>query len=187
VVSDPVTQNRYLIYTETSTASDFREAGLTWDPFVKTFWQPVADPAPGDGVEAYEIDPRPETWGWGMLYQSRAGVSANLSQFANGTLNFSIKTTYPGKIEIGISTDTQDRIPVEAYLQIGNGDYGYLADGTWRQVSIPVSDLLAANPKLDLSLVLSRFIIADRYAMTGKPQGSNVTTRLRIDGIHWSR
>jgi exo-beta-1,3-glucanase (GH17 family) len=187
VVNDPVTQNRYLIYTETSTTSDFRETGLNWDPFVKTFWQPVADAAPGDGVEAYEIDPRPETWGWGMLYQSRTGVTANLSQFAGGTINFSIKTTYPGRIEIGISSDTPDRTVVEAYLQIGNGDYGYLADGTWRQVSIPVSALLAANPKLDLTLVLSRVVIADRYAMTGKPEGSNVTTRLRIDGIHWSR
>ena len=186
-LNDPVTQNRYLIYTETTTASDFVEAGLHWDPFVKTFWQAVADPAPGDGKEAYEIDPRPETWGWGMLYQSRSGVTANLSKFADGRINFSIRTTYPGKIEIGISTDTEDRTPVEAYLQIGNGDYGYLADGTWRQVSIPLKDFVAANPKIKLEFVLSRFIIADRYAQTGKPAGSNITTKLLLDGVYWSR
>jgi hypothetical protein len=47
--------------------------------------------------------------------------------------------------------------------------------------------LKAVNPKLDLSLVLSRFIIADRYEFTGKPLNSNITTKLNIDGVYWSK
>ena len=39
--------NRYVIYSEATTASDYVPTGLVWDPFVKTFWQPVADPRTG--------------------------------------------------------------------------------------------------------------------------------------------
>jgi hypothetical protein len=54
-------------------------------------------------------------------------------------------------------------------------------------VSIPLSAFKAVNPKLDLSLVLSRFVIADRYAFTGKPNNAGVTDKLYIDAIHWAR
>jgi hypothetical protein len=117
-----------------------------------------------------------------------AGITENLSVFAaNGTLDFWVNTTYPGKIEIGISTDTQDRETQEAYLQIQPGQYGYCSTGNWCQVSIPLKDFVAVNPKLDLSLVLARFIIADRYAYTGKPAGSSLTARIRVDKLSWQR
>jgi hypothetical protein len=75
----------------------------------------------------------------------------------------------------------------EAYVQIGNGDYGYCNTGAWCNVNIPLAAFKAVNPKLDLSLVLSRFIIADRYEFTGKPLNSNITTKLNIDGVYWSK
>ena len=75
----------------------------------------------------------------------------------------------------------------EAYLQIGNGDYGYCNTGVWCSVTIPLSAFTAVNPKLDLSLVLSRFIIADRYAFTGKASNSNITTKINIDAIYWAK
>ena len=186
VINPAVTANRYVIYSEATTASDFVPTGLTWDPFVKTFWQPVPDPAPGDGAESYEIDPRPETWGWGLLYQSRDGVTENLSNFADGTLNFSIKTTYAQKIEIGISSDTEFEGPVEAYVQIQNGQYGYCNTGGWCKVSIPVRDFVAANPKIDLRMVLSRFVIADRFAITGNAATTNLP-KIYLDGVDWNR
>ena len=186
VINAAVTENRYLIYTETTTASDYRPTGLVWDPFVKTYWQPVADHAPGDGVESYEIDPRPETWGWGMLYQSRDNVTANLSNFANGTLNFSIKTSYAQKIEIGISSDTETYGPVEAYVQLQNGQYGYCNTGAWCTVSIPLKVFVASNPKIDLRLVLSRFVIADRFDVTGNEKKTDLP-KLYLDGVYWSR
>ena len=186
VINAAVTANRYVIYSEATTASDYVPTGLVWDPFVKTFWQPVADPAPGDGVESYEIDPRPETWGWGLLYQSRTGVTENLSNFADGTLNFSIKTSYAQKIEIGISSETEFEGPVEAYVQIQNGQYGYCNTGGWCKVSIPVRDFVAANPKIDLRLVLSRFVIADRFAITGNAATTNLP-KIYLDGVDWNR
>jgi hypothetical protein len=190
VVNAAVTQNRYVIYSEAVTVSDFNPTGLVWDPYVKTFWQTVSDPAFGDGTQSYEIDPRPETWGWGMLYQSRANVTANLSAFASGTLNFSIKTTYGsssgGKIEIGLSSDSELNGAVESYLQIANGQYGYCNTGSWCKVSIPVQAFVAQNPKLDLSLILSRFVIADRFDITRNTQRTDLP-KIYIDGIYWSR
>ncbi len=185
VVNAAVTQDRYVVFADATATSEVREAGLLFDPFVKTFWQASTDFAPGDGPTAYEVDPRPETWGWGMLYQSRAGMTSNLSNFANGSLHLSVKTTYAGKIEIGLISDTQDREAAEAYLQIASGSYGYVNDGAWHQVVIPLKDFVAQNPKLDLSLITGRFVLADRYAFTGNAAGS--TTKLLIDAIYWTK
>ncbi|CAN5161952.1 hypothetical protein BH11PSE9_BH11PSE9_16570 [soil metagenome] len=192
VVNAAITESRYTLYSDAPLgASELRPTGLRWDPFDGTT---VAAPevlgtaAPGDGTASIMITPQPKDYGWGFLNQSATTppTTANLSNFAaSGSLHFSIKTTYPGKSEIGVSSDTQDRVLQEAYLQIGNGDYGYCNTGTWCQVTIPLSALQAANPKLDLSLVMSRFIIADRYAKTGK--GSNGTTPLGIDAIYCSK
>lgn len=186
VINDAVTQDRYVIYSEAVTPSELRPSGLVWDPFVRTFWQPVSGGAPGDGVQAFEIDPRNEVWGWGMLYQSRAGVTENLSNYANGTLNFSIRSNYAQRIEIGISSETELDGPVEAYIQLSSGQYGYCNNNEWCQVSIPLQAFVAANPKIDLRMVLSRFVIADRFAVTGNAQKSNLP-KLYLDGVYWAR
>jgi hypothetical protein len=146
-------------------------------------------PLSGDGSRAIELTPVPKDYGWGLLYSSATPYGTeNLKAFeATGTLNLLIKTTYPGKIEIGISTDTVTGDVQETYLQIGSGDFGYQNDGNWHLVSIPLQSFLAVNPKLDLSLVLTRFAIADRYSFTGKSLNSNITTKIQIDGIQWSR
>jgi hypothetical protein len=194
VVGKAITENKYTLFSEAALgASEVRPTGLRWDPFdgnSVSAPEVTTTAAPGDGSTSIEITPQPKDYGWGFLNQSATTppTSANLSAFATGgSLHISIKTTYPGKIEIGVSSDTQDRAVQEAYLQIGNGDYGYCNTGAWCQVTIPLSAFLAVNPKLDLSLVLSRFIIADRYAFTGKALNANITTKLNIDAIYWSR
>ena len=194
VVNAAVAEGKYTLFSEAAlAASELRPAGLRWDPFDGNS---VAAPevtntaAPGDAVTSIEISPQPKDYGWGFLSQSAAAppLTVNLSGFAaTGSVVFSIKTNYPGKIEIGISSDTQDRVVQEAYLQIGNGDFGYCNTGLWCRVTIPLSAFSAVNKNLDLSLVLSRFIIADRYAFTGKPGNANITTKINIDGIYWSR
>jgi hypothetical protein len=203
-VNDPVGENRYTLFSNTPVGtSDFRPTGLRWDAFDGTtaaFPEVTGIFGPGDADRSLEITPKPASYGWGLLLHPAAtgpvdsctnlpapsnGATDNLSGFASGTLNFAVSTTYPGKIEIGISTDTQDREPQEAYLQIQPGDFGYCNTGAWCTVSIPLSAFQAVNPKLDLSLVLSRFVIADRYAFTGKPNNSGITDRLYIDAIRW--
>ena len=193
VVGPQVTQNKYTLFSDAAlTASELRPSGLRWDAFDgDSVFAPevTTSSAPGDAALSIEITPRPKIYGWGYLNQSSStpALSANLAGYAAGSLYFSVKTTYAGKIEIGISSDTQDRTIEEAYLQIGNGDYGYCNTGAWCSVRIPLSAFLAANPKLDLSLILSRFIIADRYAFTGKTSNSNITTKINIDAIYWAK
>ena len=183
-----VAANRYTLYSEAVVAGEVRAAGLSWDPFALTGYADVAGGAPGDGNNSFEITPNPVDFGWGLFLYSKAGVTANLSQFAGGRLNFSVRSdSYPGKIEIGISTDTEDRDVQEAYLQIGPGDYGYCNTNAWCPVSIPMSAFLAANPKLDLRLVSFRFIIADRFSFTGKPLNTKGLPKISIDGIYWSK
>ena len=180
---------RYTLYADTAVAGEVRASGLRWDPFALTSWRDSTDGAPSaDGGVHLEITPNPVDYGWGLFLYSGTGVTENLSAFAGGHLKFSVRSdSYPGRIEVGISTDTDDRDVQEAYLQIGPGDYGYCNINQWCQVSIPVSAFLAANPKLDLRLVSFRIVIADRFSFTGKPLNLTGLPKLRVDDIHWSR
>jgi hypothetical protein len=193
VVNTAVAQSRYTIYSDAPLgASELRPSGLRFDAFdgnSVSAPETTATAAPGDGTSSIALTPQPKNFGWGFLNQSATTppTSANLSGFANGTVRFSVRTQYPGKIEIGIATDTPDRDIQEAYVQIGNGDFGYCNTGEWCSVSIPLTEFQRVNPKIDLSLVLTRFIIADRYSFTGKPQNANITTPIGLDAIFWQR
>jgi exo-beta-1,3-glucanase (GH17 family) len=192
VVNAVVTANRYTLFTDNAAGtSEVRPTGLRWDAFDgNTAAAPEVAGifGPGDASNSLRITPQPASYGWGLLRQSPTAVTENLSGYAaTGTLNFLVSTTYPGKIEIGISSDTQDREGQEAYLQLSPGDYGYCNTGAWCTVSIPLKAFLAVNPKLDLSLVLSRFVIADRYAFTGKPNNAGITNVIYLDGIYWAK
>jgi len=192
VVNPAVTANWYTLLADAPVAGDeVRPSGLRWDAFdgnTAAYAEVSGVFGPGDPNNSLRITPQPASYGWGLLRQSSTGATENLSAFAaGGVITFQVSTTYPGKIEIGISTDTQDREPQEAFLQIQPGQYGYCSTGAWCSVSIPIKDFLAVNPKLDLSLVLSRFVIADRYAFTGKPNNAGITTRLYLDTIYWSK
>ncbi|MBA4176138.1 MAG: hypothetical protein C0505_06215 [Leptothrix sp. (in: Bacteria)] len=188
VRSERITASRYTLYSEAAVAGQVVATGLRWDPFALTGYATVAGGAPGDGSASFEITPNPVDYGWGLFLYAETGVTENLKDFENGRLNFAVKSdSYPGKIEIGISTDTYDRDVQEAFLQIGPGDYGYCNTNEWCRVSIPVSAFLAANPKLDLSYVNFRFVIADRFSFTGKPLNTTGLPKIRVDGIYWSK
>jgi exo-beta-1,3-glucanase (GH17 family) len=190
VVNTAITADKYSLYTDVAPGpSEVRPTDLRWDAFdgnTATRNETSPNFGPGDAGNGLEITPQPASFGWGLVRQSPTAATANLSGYAaGGRLNFWISTTYPGKLEIGIGTDTQDREPQEAYLQLQPGDYGYCNTAAWCQVSIPLQDFIARNPRLDLSLVLSRFIVADVYSRTGNAPGS--TARVTLDGIHWSK
>jgi len=191
VVQAAVATAAYTLFSDApASADDTRPAGLRWDAFdgsTAAYAEVAGTPGPGDAPTALRITPQPASYGWGLLRQSAAGTTENLSGYAGGRIGFLVNTTYPGKIEIGIATDTQDREAQEAYLQIGPGDYGYCNTGAWCTVSIPLSAFTAANPKIDLSLVQLRIVVADRYAFTGKPAGSGITTPIVLDAIRWTK
>ena len=129
-------------------------------------------------------------------------TSDDLSQFATtGYLNFSVKTTYPGMIEVGFLTGTPTAgSAYDVYLGIdpANNTYGYVNDGNWHTVSIPISAITAkgamaygmtdpSKSKLDLTRVTNPFVLADRYANTGKATNLGNVTKFYIDNVYWSK
>jgi exo-beta-1,3-glucanase (GH17 family) len=193
-VTPEFTQYRYTIYSDV--AGSTAATGLRVDAFDGNSVNApsvVGTPPTGEGPNLISLTPQPKDYGWGLLWSSATAYGTeNLQQFAAaGKINVWIKTSYAaptnGKIEIGMSTLTADGDTQESYLQIGNGDYGYCNTNVWCQVSIPLQAFVVKNPKIDLRLVLSRFIIADRYSFTGKSNNSNITTPLLVDGIYWSK
>ena len=135
----------------------------------------------------------PKNYGWGLLWQSSAAtpVSANMSNFASGTIRFSVKTAYGRPLRIGISSDTELGSATEAFVTLSGGTYGYCANSgttasaTWCNVSIPVAAFKTANPALDLRYILTRFSVSDVDSGLSSP-GTGLQ-EIRLDNIYWQQ
>ncbi len=200
-----VTEQRYTAFANTAAAVTERNATATvaFNAFGgTTTLVPLKAGAasPGDGGTGVEITPGPASYGWGVVLNLLDATKAeDLSNFAGGTLNFSIQTSYPGKIEIGFSTGSSATTDsFEVWMPIGPGQYGYNNDGAWHNVSIPIADLIpfgvagfgmngSPDAVLDLRKVTLPFVIVDRYDRTGKDQNSGITTKINVDAIFWLR
>ena len=200
----PVTASRYTLYAEVASAGEAKPAEVgvfnAWENGSTAAYPEVSSTAaPGDGSKSIEITPTPLVWGWGLAL-GLPTTAEDLSNFATaGRLNFSIKTTYRGKLEVGFLTGTTaGGSAYDVYLPLSSGDFGYVNDGQWHEVSIPLSAITpygamafgmtdANKSKLDLTKVTNPFVIADRYAVTGKAQGSAINTKITIDKVYWSK
>ena len=128
----------------------------------------------------------PANYGWGLLWQSAAvpAVTANMTNFSNGTVRFSVKTTYAGALRVGLSSDTVLGTGADAFVLVSNGTYGYCNTGAWCDVSIPLTAFQAANPALDLRFVLTRFSISDVWTATGNTARTGMPA-IALDNIYW--
>ncbi|GAA5178995.1 hypothetical protein GCM10025771_19700 [Niveibacterium umoris] len=197
-----ITANTYTLFADTVPNGAAVPAGPN-TPL--TVWQAWDNPATAvgalvsagaaEGSTALEITPVPKSWGWGFFLQLSNPDDLTNFNSATGTLNFSIKTTYAGKLEVGFFTgSTTANTGVDVYLAIAPGQYGYVNDGAWHTVSVPVSAIAAkaapafgqpTSATLDMTKVSNGFVIADRYAVTGNAGGS--TTKVQVDNIYWSK
>jgi len=201
VAHPPVTASRYTVYADVAVAGE----ALPLETPVWNAWQDgttataAEQPNGAEGTKSMLITPKPLSWGWGMT-QAFINSADDLSAFATaGSLNFSIKTTYPGTLEVGFLTGTATGASLyDVYLPLASGQYGYVNDGAWHDVSIPISAITPygamafgmTNPntsKLDLTQVTNPFVIADRYGKTGKADNSNITTPIQVDNIYWKK
>ena len=195
--NDPVSASRYTLYAENFVLNEARPATPTlwnaWENGSTASALGITGTNPPDGSTSLQISPTPAQWGWGLAMNLKENnlttdASADLRAFAGGTLNFQVRTTYPGLIEVGIYTGRSvDQSGYDAYVLLASGQHGYVNDGQWHQVSIPISAILAAAPNADLSKVTSPFVIADRYDRTGKAQRSGIGSKIDVDAIHWAR
>jgi exo-beta-1,3-glucanase (GH17 family) len=194
-VNPAETATQFTLFADIATAGEAQLPAAQWDAFgnnaggVTAAYPPVTTTAaPGDAPTSLEITPQPADYGWGLLRHSSTGASSNLSAFSGGTLTAWIKTNgYPGKLQIGISTDTADRKGAEAVLTLSPGDYSYCNTNAWCQVTIPISAFTASNPKIDLRAVLLPFVIRDIYSQTGKAQNTTGLPKIYIDDIYWTK
>jgi hypothetical protein len=199
VLSQEITADRYTVYADLPTAGEAIAPVQRWDGFDSP---PNAFAGEGDdasfafeGPKFMEIGPAPSTqvgkdYGWGALASNADPVAdgkrVDLNQFeATGRLNFSIRTTYPGKLMFGFDTPTAGAVFVVASNTNADG-YGYINDGQWHQVSIPISAFTANGSKFDLTKVTSPLVIADIYDRTGNTARGN-TTKVFIDAVYWSK
>ena len=213
IVDNVVTASRYTLYSDTVTAGEVRVdavprpdllADLTlkffgWDSPANAFaGEFVGTAADGEGFHYLEVGPSPASYGWGLF--ATYSASTDLSQFeAAGRLNFRIKTTYPGKLRFGFLTGSGNTA-YDVYLTLSNTNadgYGYVNDGQWHDVSIPISAIKAAgapsfgntavNAKFDLTKVTNPFVVNDVYDATGNTTIKGNTTKIYVDNIHWSK
>jgi exo-beta-1,3-glucanase (GH17 family) len=193
VVSSVISANRYTVYADAVTAGEAIAPAAQWFGFdspPNAFAGEGSDATlAAEGLHFMEIGPAPSTavgkdYGWGALTVTNP-ARVDLSQFqATGRLNFSVKTTYPGKLMFGFGTPVAGAVFVVASNTNADG-YGYVNDGSWHQVSIPVSAFTAAGGKFDLTKVTNTLVVADIYDKTGNAKGS--TTKVFIDAVYWSK
>jgi exo-beta-1,3-glucanase (GH17 family) len=201
LLNTAVSTPKYVIHSEAVTGWPAGLRADAYESFTFTLAYPaLGDSAPGDlgatpmasnyiSLSAFA----PKVYGWGLLWQSDAAspspkVTANMINFANGSVRFSVKTSYVGKLRVGLSSDTELGSPVEANVLVSSGNYGY-CNGTpaiWCNVSIPLSAFKAANPALDLRYILTRFSIADIFSESGNIARGGMP-EIRLDDIYWAQ
>lgn len=202
VSNDTITANRYTLYADAVTPGEFRVTGLQffgWDSppnaFAGEFTGSASD---GEAFHYMEVGPSPAAYGWGLFATYSASTDLSLFE-ATGRLNFRIKTTYPGKLRFGFLTGSGST-GYDVFLTVSNTNadgYGFVSDGQWHDVSIPVSALKAAgapsfgnsptNAKFDLTKVTNPFVVNDVYDITGNTGIKGNKTPIFIDNIHWTK
>ena len=188
-----VTESKFAVYANTvptGAAVPPTEGDWNWFPW-ETTAAGVDTNDTAEGANAVSITQTPQSWGWGFFYGS-ASFAANLSNFSNGHLTFSIKTTYQGPLEVGFATgSTGNSDAVDVYLRMASGSYGFVNDGNWHQVSIPISELLGhaapaysmpSTAHYNLGYVAQPFVIADRYNSAAHPTGT-----ILVDNVIWTQ
>jgi len=150
----------------------------TWDDHGATSVGADGTDNPKEGSHYVKITPKPKSWGWGSFIWLKNG-GFDLSNFKNGTLHFSVRTTYPGQLLFGFHTALGD-----ALVACGSGHYGYRNDGSWSDVSIPIS-VLTAGRAVDWLHVDSGLTVADKLTDTGN--ASAPATAIDIDNVYWTK
>ena len=112
-------------------------------------------PVPFEGQEVLAVHANAGNW-FGMGVDNAV---KNLSNFATGTLKFQFKTTYTGQFKVGVKSGHG-----ESWVNFpaGAAPYGLVRDGSWHEVTIPLStfDQSALGMHIDLVSMNGLFMFA---------------------------
>ena len=118
---------------------------------------------------------------WAMSY-IRYDAGVDLNEYADGYLNFAMKTTSTSSFNIRV---TDGSIKPKIDFIDGADPYGFMRDGEWHTVSIPIADYLALSPDLDLTLIKELFVWRGG-ATDGSGWIDTEASDFYIDHIHFS-
>ena len=141
------------------------------------FWNnlsAVTSGTPAAGTSSLAVQNADASW-FGMGYA--ATQRRNLLNYAAGTLNFQLKTTSSDAFKIGINGGNDG----DAWVSFikGSDPSGFVRDGLWHQVSIPMTRFAGA----DFSDIRQFFMLA-----SDDTNGLHVTPgqKYEVDEIYWS-
>ncbi len=100
----------------------------------------------GNDVLAFKSTGAKDWWGFGI----HDNKGYDLSHFANGYLSFSVKTSSQETFAVAIEGAAGSQKGVFQFA-VGSDPVGFLRDGEWHRVSVPIAPMVAAG--LDLSFV----------------------------------
>ena len=183
------------IYTETAAHRNAGQFTLGADGnfFV---WENTLVPRPQnpfEGTESISLQSAPGPTWFGAAFTPN--VKHNLSAFdnPNGKLRFALKTSAATKFMLGMKSGNMDGVGQKwISFQPGSDPYGFVRDGQWHTVEIPLADM---KPEVDLSEVSQLFQILgttgpipgiefdDIYFTGGANRQTNVLAALVQDGV----
>lgn len=115
------------------------------------------------------------TWS-GMAFTPNNKYNLTAYQYANCNLEFAMKTTSATSFMIGMKSGNLDGVG-QKWINFGgpgSDPYGFLRDGAWHVVDIPMSDF---GPEVDLSAVSQFFEILSQSAPI---------SNLELDDVHFT-
>ncbi|GAB3872944.1 hypothetical protein GCM10028824_23920 [Hymenobacter segetis] len=103
-------------------------------------------PVPFEGQDVLAVHANAGNW-FGMGVDN---VVKNLGNFANGSLKFQFKTTYTGQFKVGVKSGHG-----ESWVNFpaGSTQYGLVRDGSWHEVTIPLSTFNQPSMGMHIDLV----------------------------------
>jgi beta-glucanase (GH16 family)/PKD repeat protein len=131
------------IYTETSEHKNAGEFafGVSGDLFLWDETLTLETGANKEGNSALHLKSTGKGW-YGMGLTARDGF--NLTAFDNATakLHFSMKTSHTGDFQIGFKSGPLNNIGQKwINFKAGNDPYGFVRDGQWHDIVIPMSEI----------------------------------------------
>ncbi len=131
------------IYTETSAHMDAGNFGFGVDGDL-FLWDNTLELTSGEayeGTDALHLQSTGQGW-YGMGLTARTGFNLTAFDNPNAYLHFSLRTTDQGDFRIGMKSGGQDDIgQLWIDFSAGNDPYGFVRNGQWHNIVIPMSEI----------------------------------------------
>lgn len=174
------TAAKYVLYSESATGG-LPKGTVDWNIWNGTAKLSKITDSPAEGSECQKLTtvPGAQSWGWGFGLQEN-NPHENLSAYASGYLVFSVKTTYTDPLVVGYQSNLPYPNNQNATVALTSGTDGYVNDGAWHQVVVPVADLTASNANAKLSDVFISFMLCNQTKAA-------VLSDIYFDDVYWTK